>query len=438
MALFSKKQKSLAGIPGVIHVEDEILGYLDEVTRQRTQLSIRTKDKHWDCSLYSFDLKSKLLRIEDSFGLSEQDKKAVQCGFTLDSTWFLFTSQVHISGGKPYLTIPSAIQHKERRKKLRSTISSRELVKVTVLQSLGAGVGVTGKAAEISEDTIQVTIERALMMENERELSPSYDLIKEGTKLMVVKAAGLPGVPTFQVEGVVLRITQRGGWKLAVQLKKLPKKFQDAIGQFVRSRSMPYKPTKRSYKRRLEVEKEREKEEQEREQQRLEKKNSDAENSNGDNSNGSQQPSEITFATEIESSVTNSLHVPKIKPRMPVLLSIGDMLRDSLAFLGNVQSHRWVHVESPLKIIKSLNENKPAFLLTPVMLKRQSMLDYLEKISGMGVLSGVDIILFSEERIPPKDLIRCRMLGIRHTLQLPLDTSDQLLGIISPGSATPQ
>jgi hypothetical protein len=66
------------------------------------------------------------------------------------------------------------------------------------------------------------------------------------------------------------------------------------------------------------------------------------------------------------------------------------------------------------------------------------MLDYLEKISNMGVLNGVDIILFSEEKIPPKDLIKCRMLGIQHTIQLPLSTKDQLLGIIKPGAASTQ
>lgn len=454
MALFGKKQKNLAGIPGVIHGDDEVLGYLDEVIRQRTPLSIDAKNKHWECSLYSFDIKKKEMRIEDVIGLSEYEKKPVLCGFTLDSTWFIFTSNVKMSGGKPYLTLPEAIQHKERRKKPRISLSTRENVKVTALEGLGAGLGITGMAVEVSEQTITTTIERCLMLENEKKVNPRTDMLKPGAKLMVLKVTGMPGVPTFQIEGSVIRITQRGGWRLVVKMQKLPKKFQEAIGQTVKSRSMPYKPTKRSYQRRLDYEKERQQEE-------------DSQGSNG-NANGgefsmsSRKEGTITFAKEIENPVeklvpgapsssgiappppppppppetkaTEPVQPPRPQPapvpQVPVLLSIGETIKNSLSFLDKINGFRWIHVDSPLKIIKTLNDSKTIFIFTPLNFRNQSMLDYIEKISGTGVLEGVQVVLLSEQKILPKDLIRCRMLGIQHTFELPLNDPAELLTLI--------
>lgn len=459
MALFGKKQKNLAGMPGVIHGEDEVLGYLDEVIRQRTPLSIDTKGKHWECSLYSFDIKKKEMRIEDVIGLSEYEKKPVLCGFTLDSTWFVFTSNVKMGKGKPYLTLPVAIQHKERRKKPRISLSTRENVKVTALEGLGAGLGITGMAVEVSEDTITTTIERCLMLENEKKVNPRTDLLKQGTKLMVLKVTGMPGVPTFQIEGAVIRITQRGGWRLVVKMQKLPKKFQEAIGKTVKSRSMPYKPTKRSYQRRLDFEKER--------QQDEESQDSNS-NANGNDFNmAARKEGKITFTKEVENPVeklapgvpsstgmappppppppapepsppgpqaTAPTAPPKPPPKPvskdPVLLSIGESLKEKLAFLNNVDGYKWVHVDSPLKIIKTLNDSKTTAILTTLNFRKQSMLDYIEKISGMGVLEGVQVILISEERIAPKDLIRCRMLGIQHTFSLPIESPDELMDVI--------
>jgi hypothetical protein len=427
VALFSKKQK-VGNLPGAIQVEDEIHGYIDEVVRQRSPILIRTKTKSWDCALYSFDIKTKLIRIEDSAGLAEYKEKPVQCGFPLDGTYFMFASKLIFKANKPHLMIPTAIQRKERRKKPRATLSSRGGAKAAMMQSLGAGVGVTGAVIELSENTFGMNVERAIMMENERKLPVNQDLLKKGEKMMVVKVSGISGVPTFTVEGVILRITQRGGWKISVQLKKLNSKFHAALGKFVTTRFMPYKPTKRSYQRRLDFEKGREKEEEEKKQ-----KIAQQEDSNGTPSGREK----ITFVQEaanepaIESVPPNDEPAPVLKPKEPVLLSIGENLKETLGFLNDISGFRWVHVESPLKIIKTLNDTKPAFLFSTLVFKRQPMLDYLEKISSMGVLGDVGIILLSDDQLPPKDLIRCRMMGIQHTLKLPLQSPAQVLDIIS-------
>jgi hypothetical protein len=441
VALFSKKPK-VAGGPGVIHIEDEIFGYLDEVARQHGILNIISKKKKWECRLYSLDVNKKQLRIEDAIGLSEMDKMPVRVGFPLDGTYFMFTSKIIISGGKPFLSIPAAIQRKERRKKPRTSLSTREGAKAAVLQSLGAGVGVTGPIVELSEDAFHMGIERSIMLENERNLSPGPELLKEGTKMMVVKLSGINGVPTFTAEGTVLRMIRKGSWQIAIRMDKVPSKLKMAIGRSVTSRFMPYKPTRRSYQRRMEFEKERQQEIQSQEKSEPEKEEVI------DTSDVKSGP--ITFATEVKKSPLVGLEplpdsateepkekvVPKPPPpppppKDPVILSIGETLKEQFSFLAEKEDYRWIHVDSPLRIIKTFNDNKTLFFLFTLTFKNQPMLEYVEKLSNMGVLTDVTMVAFSEENIPPKDVIKCRMAGIEHTLRLPLESPDQLLEIIA-------
>jgi hypothetical protein len=272
----------------------------------------------------------------------------------------------------------------------------------------------------------------------------------------ILKVSGLPGVPTIQVEGEVLRIMQQGGWRIAIAFRKLPGKFQNAIKNLVTERYMPYKLVHRSYKRRQEAELERQKE-----------KEAPAATQDMDKSENPvlvplpPRGGKVTFAKEADSHPMDSLAttspktapannaptnaapaavapVPQPKPQGQILLSIGDELKQALAFLANLPKYRWVHVDNPLKIIKTLNEAKPTFLLSPYLLRRQSMLEYLEKIASMGVLGTVKIVLLTPEKLPPKDIIRCRMLGIQYILSLPLESPSQLQNIIENSNSDPQ
>jgi hypothetical protein len=433
LTLFAKKQKDKSSTPGVIYEEDEILGYIDEVFRQRQSLSIRTKSNQWDCNLYFIDVNKKILRIEDSLGLADNENKPVQCGFSLDRAWFLFQSKIIYSEGKPHLLLPSAIKHHERRKHPRVTISPRENVRVSVLQSLGAGIGITGLCSDVSLGGICVTIERAIKMENEQKVSLHRDLLPKGTELMIVKVKSIPGVPPFDAPGIVNRLFRYKDWKLAVEFPKLPGPIKKAIDQFIQSRYFPYKPTKRSYQRRQEIEREREKEKQEKEaQQDLQESETTLE----------KKQELLKFVSEVALEIEPPLEIEEIpspgveEPKLPVLLSIGDELKEVLAFLENVEGYDWVPVETPLRLIKYLRERKTGFLLLPLEYKRQSMLEYLEKMSGMGILDNIEIIILAKEQISPKDLIKCRMLGVKHTLPLPPESPDQVLKIITPGDSS--
>ena len=458
MALFGKKSKDLG--PGVIITEDEVLGHVDEIFRQRGTISVRTKDKYWQCSLYFVDVKRKILRIEDSPGLSENNDKPVQCGFTLDGTWFVFQSKLLYSDGKPHVLMPSAIKHHDRRKFPRVNISPRESVRVSVLQSLGAGIGITGLATNVNVEGICIKIERCINLQNEQNVPLRHDLLPPGTELMIVKVNRIPGVPSFEAPAIVRWLAPGAGGRLAVQFPKLPGAFKAAIENFVQSRYLPYRPVKRSYQRRQEIEREKEIERQREEVQPPAQENEAAKPTDKQGPVlfiPEESPQVETAAKEPEAPVIRTFS-PDIKETLlpdladlaldeeeeieealpPIVLSLGDELKESLSFLEGLDKYEWIHAESPMRVIKFLRERKCDFLILPPEYKQQSMLEYLEKMSGMGILNEVGIILLSNEQLSPKDLIKCRMLGIEHTLRLPLESPDQIRGIISAANSAPR
>ncbi|MGE5343684.1 MAG: hypothetical protein ACM3SY_19620 [Candidatus Omnitrophota bacterium] len=482
MGIFTKKTKDTIEGPDIIGTEDEILGTLDEVFKQRIALTVRTKEKRWICNIYSLDIAKRVMRIEESHGITDCNNEPVQCGFALDRAWFVFQSKIVLSSdNKPHLLIPRAIKQMERRKNNRGTFSLREKVSVSILESLGRGVGLTGTAVDISTDGLCLVIDRAIRMENEQKLGIHSGLLDRGTSLAIIKVKGIPGVPSFEAEGIVNRISGPGSWKLAVQFTKLPGSIRSAIEKFVSSRFIAPTLMRRSYQRKMEMQKKRE-EQRDPEPEKPKKDLPPAQQGGARSSikfvDENVSLSELTPSPKAKPQPAPAPPAPPLKPwktpdfkapaespesiasdptektekteaadqpqppappakdesLKPVLLSLGDALKDALTFLSDVSEYDWIHIDSPMRIIKCLNERKTGYLMLPVSYKNQSMVEYLEKITHMGVLKEVNVLLFLSEPISPRDMVKCRILGIQHFIILPLEGSDQILDIISPNS----
>ncbi len=485
MGLFSKKSKQIsADEPGVIGTEDEVLGFFDELFRQRLPITIRNKEKkRWICNIYSLDVDNKVMRIEDSPGLLENNNMPIQGGFALDRVWFLFQTRLIVHGGKPYLRLPTLVKQGERRKAPRVTLPTRDKVAVSILESLGKGVGLTGYGVDISTDGMCLVIDRAIRLDNEQKLSVHSELLKRGTHLMIVKVKGIPGVPQFEAEGIVNRISGPGTWKLAIQFAKIPGSAKGALESFVSSRYNPPQPIRRSFKKRQEMQA---KMEESRDKEPVSKSSepireiprdskgqikfvkddfgprSDQESEN--EVKVSQSPTEYKPSRSFLSSTLAPPPPPPLasdpkdeppaqvelepliqleplepqEPLKPILLSLGEELRDVLDFFKEATQYDWIHVDSPMRFLKYLNERKTSHLLLPIEYKGQSMLEYLEKINNMGVLKDVDIIVFSTEPVSPRDIIKCKILGIEHRFILPLESPKEILDIISASNPDPQ
>lgn len=457
MALFAKKPKK--SIPGrEINTDDEILGYLDEVIKNRTPLTIRTKKDRFKLALYNIEERARLLKIQGDSGLDIYVDKPIQCGFPLDGTWFMFVSKLVLHDNRQYLEFPDQILRQERRKSPRARLSLREKVKVAALQGLGAGVGLTGFAVDVSTGGICVNIERAMILQQEREVPPSPQLLNRGAQLLIVKVNHVPGVPPFETQGVVNRIFMEGGWKIAIQLPNIPPKIKELIKRFVQERAPMFSPVLRSRKRRVEMETARQKDDDEKaaeaDLQPVEKAPSADETvKTASSADSIDDTAETEDADEFDSPQLVPPPIDEPAPQDDILggeelfptevpapaeepvigkslISLGELLDSHLDFLETESDYVWVHVDNPMKIVKNLNERHPRYLLLPVMFNEKSMLDYLQRIEKMGVLKDVEIILFSDGDIPGRELVKSRMQGIKHILKLPLESHAQLLDIL--------
>lgn len=468
MALFAKKQKK--SIPGKeINTEDEILGYLDDISRYRITLTIQAGKETLNSSVYSAEEKEGIIKIQGDPILEEFVNKNVVCGFPMDNTYYIFNTKVVMHEYRPQLAMPDQILRKERRKSPRTNFTPRQQVKVAVLQGLGSGTGVTGLAVDVNLNGICLAIERALSLQNERELSPGGHLFKPGDQLAIVKVNKIPGVPVFDITGTVNRVFLSGKWKLAIEFSKLPGNIRTLLDRLLKERCPKFHPVRRSRKKRLEMDAIREQEEAQQETVEPEKPRMKSITfSSAEEQEPEAPPAEETEAapetetaadtetivepdveTELEPEAISEPEVegePEPEPQLiPVpepepqpepelltnaLISLGEILDRHLSFLEDQADLTWIHVDNPLRIVRNLNEKHPRFLLLPLTFNEQSMLDYLQKINSLGVLKDVEVIIFSEEDVPPKEIIKSKMLGIKHMLKLPLESPAQLLEIL--------
>lgn len=446
MALFSKKQKP--SIPGVeINTEDEILGYLDDVQRNRLSLTILGKGINLSTPIYDVDGKGKLIKVRNDSTMDENEGKPVKCGFPMDRTFYVFSSKIVMRGDRPFLELPSQILRKERRKGVRTNLSKREGVKVTALQSLGAGIGVLGMASDVSISGVCLIVDRAMNLGNERDIAIGRNMFEPGTELMVVKVNRIPGVPVFDTQGVVKRVFPAGvgQWRVALEFGKLPGKNKSLIEHFVKTRTPAFRPTPRSRKRRMEMDAARKAEEQEQAAEAAEAATETAAetavNEEPPEDTGSKmkllevdpgyepppEPEDDDVLSEVELE-------PEAEPPGESLVSLGTVLDEQLAFLETDSDLDWIHVDNPVRIMRKLNERHPRFLLLPWQFNDQSMVDFLQKIHSMGVLKSVEVILFHNGDLPPREIVKSKMLGIKHILQYPLEDKRLLLDILRPAA----
>lgn len=417
MALFSKK-KTFPVLKGEITTEDEILGYLDELQRQRTPIEISIKGKVWRSEIHFIDDKARTIGIQNQKGMSEYQEKNVIVGFAMDNSWFVFASVLELKKGKLVLGIPLAIKHQERRKSPRTRFTHREEVSVTVLQDFGVGIGVFGKAVDISVGGLCVRATRALRLEDESEIRPNEHMYKKGQTLAIVKVSGIKGIPEFEVSGVVNRITGGpGNCMVVIEFHKLKSELKIAIEHFIKPRSMPFSLKRRSRKKRLEFEARRKKEmEAEKEAEEARKKEVQQET----------QEKKVEDAATLKDQLFKSLQQKK-SANQKKILSFGDEFLPLLKDIEKNSGLNWTHLDDPKTIPGHLKLNPIQHFLISSAFNEKTMLVFLKKIYQLGLLKNTKVSLVLKEDLPVRERMAFNNLGIKIILLDPEETPDQVI-----------
>ena len=408
MALFSKKKEPKSSGPLVITEQDEILAYLDEVFRRRVSLVFAYNKKEHETDILLVEAKNNVFRIQQRSAEKIPHGADLVVGFSLDKTWWTFPSKLLINKEKPYLIIPKVIKHTERRKNQRTSFSAREQVKVTVMEGLGSGYGVFGMARDVSVDGMSLSVEKAMNLANEKEVTPSTSILRKGTRLSLVKVNKIPGCPLMEISGIAQRMQRDGKWYLSMKFFKLSKAHQAMIERFVEPRLLAFKPTRRSQKRRMEMEA--------------------AQNDPATKREGPSITTSVPTATGASADKPGAAPgkpaPPPVKESGPIvkmkILVVGDGLMEALSFLGlETSPFEILPGLTPVGIIKCLSEHKPPLMLCGMTFKERQITEILEKIENMGALGKTKVVICAENMLG-KDRVKFKMMNLNDVIDLPI------------------
>ena len=388
MGFFSRKSKPKASNGFFINEYDEILGYMDEVTRKRISVTFVYKHKNNYTDILMIEHKHKALRIQMGRGARIPNGAEVMAGFALDKTWWAFKTKFVLIDDKPHLLIPQLVKHSERRKKPRTNFSVREQVKVTVLEGLGTGNGVFGLAKEVSITGMSLTIEKAMKLSNEKEIPPTPTLFQSGKKLALVKINKIPGTTLIETTGIAKRVDRDGKWYFAFQFDSLSKPHEMMINRFIEPRILDFKPTRRSYKKRQEMEQAR---------------------------NAAPPPSAQKAPEPLAAE----------KSCQSKTLVVGNELMKSLAYLKE-ESIDLLPGLTPVSIIKILTEDQPKNMVCAETFKGRSIVEMLERVENMGILKNVNVVVCAGD-LQAKDRVKLKMMNVTHIHTGPLDDKDAIV-----------
>ncbi len=430
MPLFSRKKSK--NTEATISTEDEVMGYIDELYRKRVPISICLKKKWVHSDILFFDEKNKLIRIQQDLLPALANGTDLTVGFALDRTWWTFKTKYANVNDKPHLLVPKGINHTERRRNLRCSFTAREQVKVTVLEGLGSGNGVFGMAVDISTGGISLTIEKAMYLANEREIPPSENLFKPGTKLALVKINRIPGCQLMELSGIAKRVWRDGRWRIAIEFTNLSKKDYAAITRFIEPRTLEFKPVKRSKKRREEMD-----------ERRATPRPGSSGKERGDEDGGDNETSTASStatekappATAAKATATPTEPKPAATPAAdsdrPTLLIFGDDILTEVPFLNAGNSPFEVVVcNTPIRAVKVITEDNPALILCGTEFKGRAITEVLEKINNMGVLKDKKVVVCGND-LTSKDLIKLKMMKIETVVPLPIKTAGEFLAALN-------
>lgn len=433
MPLFTRKNKSKSSSDDIVLTqEDEIVAYIDEVFRKRISVQFTIKGKQISANILFMDSKNKAMRIQmDGYsqGMHGMD---VMAGFALDRTWWSFKTKLVGIQDKPHLLIPKAIAHNERRKMPRTSFTSREQVKVTVMEGLGSGHGVFGMANDVSTGGICLTIEKAMVLANEKEISPSPTLFKPGARLGYVKINRVPGTQAIETSGIAKRVYRDGKWKCAIELDKLSKPDRTGFARFIEPRVLEFKFVKRSMKKREEID-----------ARRAESPSMSGRPGAGPaaapppgnkapappkaKKAAAPPPSGPAAATQAPAPPAptgapkppTQAAAPEAGPKTKVLV-IGESLLNELPFLEDADCPFTPLVGStPVNVIRLLTEENPPIILCGSQFKGRSSIVVLERITNMGMAENRKIFVCSKD-LQSKDRIKFKMMKIGRFVGLPV------------------
>lgn len=207
--LFGKGEEEKDSEP-TLRDQQQILAYLEELSRLRTQVSLKVKDD--DLVPYSakVDLVSEESRqfsitLMRSLPPEVDEKTYLHLTFTMENMRFRCSVRFKARGQylQAWFHLPEGILHAERRGGMRARFGPREKARVTVLESLFEGLGGSGRLINLSLGGLCMKLEKAINIKGDHAVAINASTFSTGKELMMVRITDLPHTPMVECNGLV-------------------------------------------------------------------------------------------------------------------------------------------------------------------------------------------------------------------------------------------
>lgn len=186
----------------------QILAYLEELGRLRTpcQLRFRSDDiapATVRVELVSEEAETFTVSLSRALPPDIEAHPSLEFTFPLDKGRFRCSVHYHQRGGylQAVLGLPLRVKLAERRKQPRARFGPRERASVTLLESLGRGVGASGKVRDLSMNGLSMRVEKMISIGDDRRIPPSLGHFQSGQRFLLVRINDLPRAPMLECGG---------------------------------------------------------------------------------------------------------------------------------------------------------------------------------------------------------------------------------------------
>ena len=223
---------------------DQILAWLEELSRMRTVMDLRLGTAEAPTlaakvELVGEETASVTLSLSPKPQTEPTPGQKAMVLFPLDGQ--RFQAELVYLGRGGYLEYrfkaPAAIRHAERRDSLRVHFHTRDLCQIVVLQGLYEGLGFSGELLDLSMGGCGFMVHRAIRVRDERRLPIRLDLLLPGTPLALVRLPDLPRLPLVECGGRVSHMRQRPtGISMGLAFESLGAFEMGILGKFMSER----------------------------------------------------------------------------------------------------------------------------------------------------------------------------------------------------------
>lgn len=416
----------------------QILAYLEELSRLRTQVSLRRKAD----DLVPFSAKVDLVSEESrQFSVTvmralppEVDEKTVlQMTFTMEG--MRFRCGVRFKSRGQYLQAvfhaPDAIYHAERRGAMRARFGAREKARVTMLENLFMGIGGSGRLVNLSIGGLCMKLERAINIKEDKQVPINSATFSAGKELMLVRTTDLPNTPMVECSGVVCHGRESSeGVLYGLQFSALGA-LENRILQTVLARRLP------SFARGFPI------------KRRRHELVDGVEQITGVKIPGGDleldEPEEDEAALELEVQAATEEPEAEVDPKERALQRLAQLRKktkhlllvisddmDRAILAGTLQVDGFDNVHEARTLVQALDQSKksiPDLVIVDQQLGPHSGPEIINKLRERGQLGYAPVVMLQGER-DIKVLLGAKAENIKHLVAKPVDYDGELKGLL--------